>query len=477
MTKLDNRYRLVVRKMPKDKNELNALLIKFKNGDQEAFEEIYKRCKSHIAFLCSKLCHNKEDIEEIVQDTFMTAFKKADELRSDTFLALLRKIAARGCYQKNKKDNLDSQVFAGLDDISEKMETKEDFLPEEYLSNKERQAELLRIISDLPAKQREMIYLYYYAGINTEEIAKLNNCSSVNVRKILYVARNTIKSKIEGQTKSKTGTYMAGAGVSLTAIFLAEEQAFAAEYVGTGTVEAGTIAALGAAGKIAGTTTAATVTNTVATAAACVIFAGAVFTTAYFTLWQGAEEVEIPEPTAAALIQEEAPEPENPIAEGIIEEETLYIPNNSEYSINMYESYQVYETVEPETTEPVIAETEAAALPQPQPQIPQAEEPPPPETEPEVVDRTREILAALTGAATDRDINNIIARYGFVRIAQVRSTLERQYSFYALNEGSGEIMIGVGIYEDGSPARIKFEHFQNRQRPTHTIDLRDWLYR
>jgi len=463
--------------MAKDKSELNALLIKFKDGDQEAFEEIYKHSHGQIAFLCSKLCYNKEDIEEVVQDTFMAAFKKVDELRGDTLLALLRKIAARGCYHKNKKITVDNFVFSGLDDIPESMETKEDFLPEEYLHNKERQAEILRIINDLPTKQREMIYMYYYAGINTEEIAKLNDCASVNIRQTLYVARNTIKSKIEGKTKSKTGTYMAGAGVSIAAILLAEEQAFAAEYVGASVVGASTAGALDIAGKIAvPTTTAAVSGTTVAATAACVIVACAIVVSGYLALGSNVEEVEISESTAAALIQE-ASELENSIEEVIEEEEQLYIPNSSEYSINMYESYQVYETVEPETTEPVIAEIEAAALPQPQPQTPQAEEPPPPETEPEIVDRTREVLAVLAGAATPGDINNIIARYGFVRTAQIRSTLEKQYSFYVLNEGSGEIMVGIGIYEDDSPARIKFEHFQTGQRPTCVLDLRDWLYR
>lgn len=396
----------------------------------------------------------------------MAAFKKANELRGDTFLALLRKIAVDGCYHKNKKNQIDNLSCSGLDDIPESMETKEDFLPEEYLKNKERQAEFLRIISGLPPKQREMIYLYYYAGINTEEIAKLNNCSSVNIRKILYVARNTIKSKIEGQTK--TGKYVTGAGVTLTAILLAEGEAFAAECVGIGTA-----GALGTAGKITETTTAATVTNTVAITAACVIVAGAVFVTAYLTLWQNTEEMEIPEPATAAvaLTQVAILEFENPI-EGSGEEEQLYIPNNSGY--NIYENYQVYETVEPETTRPEMTEPEVV-IPPPQP--PQVEEPLLSETEPETVDRTREVLAALAGAITYRDINNIITSYGFVLVSEIRSTLEKQYSFYVLNEGSGEIMVGVGIYEDNSPIRIRFEHFHNRQRPTHTIDLRDWIYR
>jgi hypothetical protein len=315
-----------------------------------------------------------------------------------------------------------------------------------------------------------MIYMYYYAGINTEEIAKLNDCASVNIRQALYVARNTIKSRIEGQT----GKYTAGAVVSLAAIFFAEEQAFAAEYVGASAVGTSTAGTLDIAGKIAGTMTTTASGTTVVTAAACVIVAGAVFATAYLTLWQTTEEVGVPQPAAAivALTQVAVPEIENSIEE--IEEEQLYIPNGSEYNI-IYENYQAYETVEPEITRPEIEDSEVAAPPQLQ--TPYVEEPSPPEIEPEIVDNTREILAALTGTSTYGDVNNIIARYGFVLVSEARTTLEEQYRFYVVNEGSGEIMIGVGIYEDNRPARIRFEHFQNSQRPTRITDLLDWIYR
>jgi len=238
-------------------NDLNILLERFKNGDQLAFDEIYSRCYGHIAFVCSKLCDNKEDVEEIVQDTFMSAFKKADKLRGDTLLGLLRKIAAHGCYDKRKRSKNEHIVFS--DEQVEIIELDKDFLPEEYLQNKESQLELFRIINSLPPKQREMIYLYYYADINTEEIAKLNNCSSVNVRKILFTARNTIKSKIEGKADKKSIQRMAV--VSLTAVLLMEEEVFAAEYA-----SAGIVSVLDVAGKAAGTTT--TVTTNIATIAA-----------------------------------------------------------------------------------------------------------------------------------------------------------------------------------------------------------------
>ena len=60
--------------------DINNLIERFKDGDQVAFDEIYKRCRGHITFVCAKFLISREDIEEVVQDTFFIAFKKSGEL-------------------------------------------------------------------------------------------------------------------------------------------------------------------------------------------------------------------------------------------------------------------------------------------------------------------------------------------------------------------------------------------------------------
>ena len=439
--------------------ELNILLQQFKDGDQKAFEEIYKRCSGHIAFVCSKLCDNKEDVEEAVQDTFMAAFKNVDTLRGDTLLALLRKIAARRCYDKRKKNQSEPLVY--LDEPIEVVDLDEDFLPEEYLQNKESQTNLLRIINELPTKQREMIYLYYYADINTEEIASLNNCSGVNVRKILFNARNTIKSKLT------SGMGMAGVA-PITAVLLAEEAAFTAGY----------------AGAAAGTTVATTGTATSATSyiaiAAGVIAIGAISIAAYFALSSPAQEVheettppiaiispiltnDIEEPTEE-IIQQTIEITEEPIeepAEEIIEEpiEEVYEPEYIQYTPEPIAAFEEEPTEmeEPEQTE----------------EQPELEEPNEPEQEPEpptvYVDRLSEILAALAAATTTEEAGDIINRYGFVRTDSIRSSDYEWFWFYVYVSGNGDILVGI------TQEHFRFGHYANEKRPTDMADLLDWM--
>jgi len=490
----------------KNKEELNVLLEQFQNGDQDAFDEIYRRCHGHIAFLCSKLCYNKEDAEEVVQDTFMTIFKKGDQLRGDTLLALMRKIAANGCYDKRKKS--EREHFAYLDETMDVADLDEDFLPEEYLQNKELQEELLRIINELHPTQREMVYMYYYAEINSEEIGKLLDIPSVRVRKILCLARQKIKSKLSATA--------ATASVSLGAVLFIEAEIFAAGYVG---------AALAGVGVAAAATTA--ITTNIFTIAACVAAAGAIATAVYFTVLPGANTYEVYEPPTEIYVTQAwdeptAYEPDQPTeepTEAYTEEPTeppTYTPEEAEPTADdptdtpaddptpveqvlaaaaEPEPYTPTPAEEPDIPEPTEEPTQAPteepeALPPPPPlPLPPVQDTQPAEQElaaaqepeieeeptPEPTDRTPQILAALAAATTPAEVDTIIRNYGFTHVSQLQRASGEVYLFYVRNDGSGDIFVGTAVQEDGSGWRMRFEHFNNGQRPTDALDLFDWM--
>jgi len=487
------------------KEELNVLIKKFKDGDQSAFDEIYKLCYCHITFLCSKLCDDEKDVEEIVQDTFTAAFKKAKELRGDTFLGLLRKIAARGCYAKRRKNQIEHIAYS--DEIAAgSIELDKDFLPEEYLQNKESHFELLRIINELPPKQKEMIYLYYYADINTEEIAKLHNCPSANVRQLLHVARNKIKDKIEKRANKKPSKRLAGmVGVSLASILSLEEEIFSAGYESLSLV--GT---LDAAVKAAGTSSA---VGKICAVAACVAAVGTVSVMMYFSMLPAAEAYEAAETADMINIPvlesslEEVELPAAEIPEEPVEEEFQYILDYEPES----ENFNVYETqelppyyhaaedtlqdiaayyteeaeeglspendiekeepyfLEEEPEEPKISE-ELEAIEEPEEKDELYEPDPIP------IDRTQEILAELEAAATDSEVNRIITYYGFRLATQMLGSGGERFRFYVLDEGSGDILIGIAAHEyEQNYRRMNFEHYNNRQRPLDISELLIWM--
>ena len=442
---------------------LNILLKEFKNGSQHAFEEIYKQCYGQIKFLCLKLCSSAEDAEEVLQDTFVTVYKKADTIRDDTFLALLRKIAVDGCYDKLKSNRrkTGNLVYSSDENNFEVEDLDQDFLPEEYLQNKELQSELLQIINNLPPKQREMIYLYYYANINTEEIAKLHNCPSVNIRNILSSARKTIKSQIEGKQKATALQRMAG--VSLGVILLVEEQNFTASSLNAATVAPAV----------------STMASNIFTVATGVIAVCGISIAVYLAYASNTEHIAV-EPIAAI----EAPQVAEytPAIEYVIEiDESIYEKTLEE---NTEETEEIEEIICVEKPPPVVAppmytpevvvtgESDELAEPEPyEPKQPYYELEPPP------IDRTLEILAALAAATTPEEVRRIIEHYGFSFFRQMNNITGELLLFYVLDEGSGDILIGIAEYPDAynNRWRMNFEHYADSRKPSDVLDMFYWM--
>ena len=487
-----------------DKN-FHSLIERLNNGDETAFDEIYKKCCAPISFLCQKFCDNKEDAEEVVQDTFIIAHKKASDLRADTLMAYLRKIAIHECFRKRNKNRLSYEYLIHTDSLAETLpELSESFLPEAALQNKELQTELLRIINQLPKNRREMVYLYYYAGLNTEEIARLYDCSATTVRTTLFAAKKTIKTKLEG-TDSKYGV-KGLALIPLVAIFVVEEQVYAASYV---PMAAPSIVAAEVVSTVA---TVAAKSTTGYIIAVCALAVCGISLAVYLTTLPNAEQYE---PTYDSYAELPIYEEEPPTYE--IEESTEYEPEEEPH----YEPYTPYEpleyeaeTYQPQAEEPYdpptqyepyvpqaveeptppIEEPQAAQEPtevyeeptvyepQEEPYEPQDEEPedepyePAPELveeELEPIDRTPQILAALAQANNAVEVNRIISYYGFEFDTQIH--LDMWYRFYVLDDGSGDILIGIAAHTDGIGWRMRFTHFENGTMPLDILQLLQFM--
>jgi len=198
------------------------------NSDKQAmYWNIYDKYWKYILFICVKLCGNKEDGEELMQDAFIIAFKNIGQLKDKSKLKpWLAKIAVRECYKHNKKHR---KIQTKELIPEEHIEVNDEFLPMTYLDKKELRDEVLEIINSLPEKQKKVIYLHYYANMKCEEIASLQKCSVDSVWNALHSARGNIKKKIE--KKDNEVAYAKGF-VSIGAFIAIEETAFVEE-IGT----------------------------------------------------------------------------------------------------------------------------------------------------------------------------------------------------------------------------------------------------
>ncbi|MCL2840205.1 MAG: sigma-70 family RNA polymerase sigma factor [Defluviitaleaceae bacterium] len=212
---------------------IREVIEKAKNGDEEAFRVIYDTYWRYVLFIAAKLCNNESDANDVLQDVFIKVFKNIKNLKDDTKLkAWIGTITVRVCRTKLNKN----QKFAlQTNEVPEDMQdADEDFLPEAYVANKELQKDMLKLVNSLPDKQREVIYLYYYQGMDTNEIADYQGSSSASVRKAMHDARKSMKKKIEKDRKHLPVVVLPF--VSVSKLFFKEEEVFAATQLGVATL-------------------------------------------------------------------------------------------------------------------------------------------------------------------------------------------------------------------------------------------------
>ena len=90
---------------------------------EEAVPELVARLGDKIFAFSLKFCGNREDAEDLVQETFLQAFRKWDQFEGRSSpSSWLYKIAARGCQRMNRKrsgeppriDSLDEKLPSSL---------------------------------------------------------------------------------------------------------------------------------------------------------------------------------------------------------------------------------------------------------------------------------------------------------------------------------------------------------------------------
>lgn len=245
--------------------DIKELALRAKNNDSAAWSQLFSMTKDMVYFTSLKLCHNKQNAEDIVQETYIKAMENISRLQApEAFVTWLRTIAVNITRNHLAKN---SPAIFGTDESDELLknipEVEEDFLPAEYASKRETARIIMRIIDTLPEKQRVTVMLYYYNEVPVAKIAEMLNVSENTVKSRLNYARAEIKRQVE--ELEKQGTKLHGIAVPFLSLAIKEaaKDYFLAEAAAAKTLAA--ISAVSAAGAVTATTAATATATTAAT--------------------------------------------------------------------------------------------------------------------------------------------------------------------------------------------------------------------
>lgn len=179
--------------------DIKDLVIKLKNGDAEAFEQLYEKYKNDVYFFAFKLTKNETAAEDVVQDTFLEVFNSINKLeKPESFKSWLFSICHHKCYAKNRKESKEMLLSEDNDFIFDDIADEDtETMPEELLESNAFKEIIENMFDTLPETQREAMILYYYKELSVSQIAEIMECSQGTVKSYLNYGRKKMKACVE----------------------------------------------------------------------------------------------------------------------------------------------------------------------------------------------------------------------------------------------------------------------------------------
>lgn len=207
---------------------ISHLVEKIKKGDNKSFEKLYKLTEREVWFTCISFLKNETTAQDIMQETYITAFLKIQSLeKSSQIRSWLNRIAVNKCknYLKGKGEiQLDDEIFKNQAIVDERIS-----IPEEYISDKAKREIILSIMQEvLSDVQYQTVIMHYFNEMTVDEIAEVFECSRGTVLSRLNYSRAKMKTAIEDY-ENKSGDKLHGVVVVpfFTTIFKEEAKSLA----------------------------------------------------------------------------------------------------------------------------------------------------------------------------------------------------------------------------------------------------------
>jgi RNA polymerase sigma-70 factor, ECF subfamily len=171
-----------------------ALVVATSSGDELAFEELFERYRRHVGRLASRFFNHREQIEEIIQDTFTKAYFALESYHGTherSFKAWLTQIAINSSYDQLRRAR--RRPEQALSDFNEN--EHHEIVTELRAAVRDVESTLVsrdlavKLLARLSAEDRLVLTLLDVEGFSVAEIAKMVGWSISKVKVRAHRAR------------------------------------------------------------------------------------------------------------------------------------------------------------------------------------------------------------------------------------------------------------------------------------------------
>ena len=174
------------------------LLQRLKNKEEVALMEMMNLYGDHLLRIAILLVKDRFVAEEVVQDTFVIAFQKIDQLNDVNKLKnWLIIIATNECRRRMRKWSWKHIFLHKEDSYEANIVDDSEWQPEQSLLVNFRDTQIHEAIQQIPYKYREVVTLYYFQELTIKEITDAINEKENTVKTRLARGRAQLRKLIE----------------------------------------------------------------------------------------------------------------------------------------------------------------------------------------------------------------------------------------------------------------------------------------
>ena len=154
-------------------------------GDTNAFTVLVNRYKDLVFTLTLRMLKNREEAEEVAQDTFIKVYKSLNRFKGDSkFSTWIYKIAYNTSLDRLKKNKNKLNNVVINEFTAHEVKTIDNALGK--LENEEKKQAIKKCLDMLPSDDAFLLTLYYYEELTLEEISKTIGLTPNNVKVKLF---------------------------------------------------------------------------------------------------------------------------------------------------------------------------------------------------------------------------------------------------------------------------------------------------
>ena len=192
-------------KRSKKKDDDYHLIEAINSGQKNLFYDLVNRYQQRLYNFGLRMCRDKSDAEDLVQETFFNVFRYLKKFRYEAkFKNWLYRIASSVCIKKRRKSKFAPERELSLEEFIPKEGARDQTelpdwaaIPIDKILSDELSGTIQDAIQSLSEKYKLVIVLRDIEEFSTEETAQILKISPANVKVRLHRARLFLKEKLQ----------------------------------------------------------------------------------------------------------------------------------------------------------------------------------------------------------------------------------------------------------------------------------------